>query len=327
MNDFLVSVIIPVYNASEYISKCIESVINQTYPNWELILIDDGSNDNSLEICKYYSSKDNRIITLTQKNSGPSAARNSGIAISKGKYVTFIDSDDYITKTYLSDMLIFDCDIVASGIHLEYTYDRNSTTNCFKKNGIFKKNLNLILFEGEYNSLWKSPCAKLYKKQIITENKFHFDTKLNYGEDHIFNLKFISKCNSIATIKNANYIYMHYGKPSLTNRSVPHKIMFQYILECYNLRNRLIFQLNIRDKEYKKYIEHQLVFYYWQTYHSLYVQEQNRNKRYQIILHYQNLFSSKIFKYKIKLPIRYKVEQIISSICPTKISELIISKL
>ena len=102
MNDTLISIVVPVYNVSQYLERCIQSVIYQTYENLDIILIDDGSTDNSGLICDKYAKIDKRIRVLHQQNSGLSAARNAGIEIAKGKYITFIDSDDYVDSDYVS---------------------------------------------------------------------------------------------------------------------------------------------------------------------------------------------------------------------------------
>ena len=102
-ND-LISIIIPIYNVEKYMEKCLNSVVNQTYNNIEIILIDDGSKDKSREICDNYAKKDNRIKVVHKENNGVSSARNTGIDMSKGKYITFIDSDDYIDTDYIETL-------------------------------------------------------------------------------------------------------------------------------------------------------------------------------------------------------------------------------
>lgn len=94
----MLSIIVPVYNSEKYLEECIQSVINQSYPNWELILINDGSTDNSLEICKKYEALDSRIFVWSQENQGQSIARNKGLFVSKGKYIAFLDSDDTVSE-------------------------------------------------------------------------------------------------------------------------------------------------------------------------------------------------------------------------------------
>ena len=107
-----ISVIIPVYNAEHYVGRCIESVQAQTYNNWQMILVDDGSKDKSLEICQRYADLDKRIHVIHQENQGPGIARNTGIAAAKGEYVVFIDSDDYIEKEYFKLLAQHDEDVV-----------------------------------------------------------------------------------------------------------------------------------------------------------------------------------------------------------------------
>jgi len=104
MNDIKISVILPVYNVEKYLRKCIDSILNQTHINYELIIIDDGSTNNSGNIYDEYKLKDNRIQVIHQNNQGLSVARNVGIDLAKGKYITFIDSDDYIDKKYLETL-------------------------------------------------------------------------------------------------------------------------------------------------------------------------------------------------------------------------------
>lgn len=99
----MISIVVPVYKVEDVVAKCIESVIAQTYTDWELILIDDGSPDNSGRICDDYSAKDSRIRVIHQSNSGVSTARNNGIECAQGDYITFVDSDDYVSTSFLSD--------------------------------------------------------------------------------------------------------------------------------------------------------------------------------------------------------------------------------
>ena len=116
------SVIIPVYNVEKYLGKCIDSILAQTFRDYELILIDDGSLDKSGEICEQYAMKDSRIVVVHQKNGGVSAARNTGIDKAQGRYITFIDSDDSVENNYLSSMYTIseDIDLVIGGIkHIE----------------------------------------------------------------------------------------------------------------------------------------------------------------------------------------------------------------
>ena len=104
MEKRLISIIIPVYNVEEYIEQCIQSVINQTYKKLEIILIDDGSLDKSGKICDAYADRDKRIIVIHKENGGLSDARNKGIDIASGEYITFVDSDDYVEDSFIEDL-------------------------------------------------------------------------------------------------------------------------------------------------------------------------------------------------------------------------------
>lgn len=199
-----VSIIIPVYNVEKYISRCIESVLNQTFKDFELILINDGSQDNSLQIMNNYSD-DERIKIIDQKNMGPAKTRNRGIEEANGEYIMFIDSDDYIDDNYVENY--FDClneadyDLVIGG------YQKiNGNKIEFKrqlKDGIFSK------------YIVTGPVAKLYKKSFLTKNNIIFlDTKAS--EDVYFNLLAYSKNPNIKIIDNIGYYYV-YNSNSLSN--------------------------------------------------------------------------------------------------------------
>ena len=202
-----VSIIIPVYNVEKYLKKCLDSVVKQTYKNIEIIIIDDGSNDGSSEICKKYLN-DERIIYKKTINSGVSNARNLGIKISTGDYITFIDSDDWILENYIQELVI------------EITQQKGDIifSNCFDvKDG--KKQLNKTIeektssqgIEKIFNdyflkkrhaySIW----GKLYQKEIVKNIKFR---NLKYGEDTLFLFELINKSTKQVYTTYAGYHYL-----------------------------------------------------------------------------------------------------------------------
>lgn len=199
-----VSIIIPVYNVEKYISKCIESVLNQTYTDFELILINDGSKDNSLKIMNKYK-KDERIRIYDQKNQGPAETRNKGIILSKGEYIMFIDSDDYIDNDYVYNYVKYldedNYDIIIGG----YQKINNGKIE-------FKRKLK----DGEFSKyIVTGPVSKLYKKSFLLNNNILFlDTKAS--EDVYFNLNAYSKNPKIKIINNIGYYYV-YNSTSLSN--------------------------------------------------------------------------------------------------------------
>ena len=189
MKQELISVIMPVYNVEKYITKAIQSVLNQTYKNFELILIDDGSTDKSRSICNDFKQKDNRINVVHQNNQGVSSARNKGIQIAKGDYIVFVDADDEISNNALETMYI---EIVKTKVDIVITnYTRVSIEG--KKilnpyNGKIKYE-NIIDFVAA-NYQW-GPCNKLIRKNKIN---YMFDTDVFIGEDALFFVKNFKKC-------------------------------------------------------------------------------------------------------------------------------------
>lgn len=204
----MISIIVPVYNVEKYISKCIDSVINQTYINWELILINDGSKDNSGIICDEYAAKDKRIRVIHKNNGGVSRARNSGIELAKGEYICFIDSDDWIEQTYLSDFRIneFKCDFYFSGALYDtygkvYSYKKYNEKFCRSKYEIRNDFFDQDLLSNGY------PWGKLYRTQIIRENNLRFNENLTINEDHIFVFQYFLHINSLYITNAAGYHY------------------------------------------------------------------------------------------------------------------------
>lgn len=172
-----VSIIVPIYNSEKYLSKCIDSIIKQKYKNIEILLIDDGSNDKSYEICKEYLKKDKRIKVFSQKNSGPSSARNLGLDKASGEYIIFVDSDDYIESDFISTMMKQNdnYDVIISN----YNIVSNNKVK-FLDNKIFYYD-NFLEFIVA-NRLW-GPVCKLIKKDII-KNKYNENYSI--GEDLLF---------------------------------------------------------------------------------------------------------------------------------------------
>lgn len=177
MKEDLISIVVPVYNVKIYLEECINSIIVQSYKNIEIILVDDGSTDESSKMCDEFAKKDNRIKVIHKKNGGLSDARNAGIDIAKGKYICFVDGDDYISKDYIeslyNNLKKYDVDISACG-YLE-EYDNGKIINRNKKN--VKLNLNredalkyLCIF-GYYSN---SACNKLFKIELFNDIRFPY---------------------------------------------------------------------------------------------------------------------------------------------------------
>lgn len=213
-----VSVIIPVYNVDKYLNKCLDSIVNQSYKNLEIILIDDGSKDKSLQIAKQYEKLDNRVKVLTQENSGVSSARNLGIQNATGDYITFVDSDDWLElDMYERVMNRFNgsIDAVVYSFIREYPNRSENEVIPFDKETVLigdeiyrKWILNLISGEDERESyimatIWR--C--IYKRDVIEQYKILFNKELSYAEDLIFNLEYFTKCKEVCIYNEPLYHY------------------------------------------------------------------------------------------------------------------------
>jgi glycosyltransferase involved in cell wall biosynthesis len=201
----LISIIIPIYNSEIYLSDCLESILNQSYKNLEIILINDGSTDNSAGICEAFSQKDIRIKALNTKNTGVSSARNLGLDIAIGNYVAFIDSDDTVHTDYILELYktaeLHQSDIVCCGyqfIDTTLNYANNDFLNLQNSRESFIVNL--------LHNTGGTICSKLFKRSVIKDSHLRFDTSLDMREDMIFAMEFGFCANSFSVI-NTNYYY------------------------------------------------------------------------------------------------------------------------
>lgn len=221
-NMWLVSVIIPVYNVERCLKKCLDSVINQTYSNLDIILIDDGSNDNSGIICDDYARLDKRIKVIHNNNAGVSNARNTGIEICKGEFVAFIDSDDYVDNSYIQCLVEpqkkNSYDLVLCN-YLDFFVDNARIENhvltddkLCKLSGDFHKDYHV------FKQLMWYPVLKLYKMEIINDNNLRFPEDLTDGEDQFFNFLYYEKVNKYCYINRALYTYCHRSSHSLSRK-------------------------------------------------------------------------------------------------------------
>lgn len=212
--DPKISIIVPIYNAEKTLHRCINSIICQSYQNWELLLIDDGSTDNSSVICDEYVRKDERIRVFHKENGGVSSARNVGLDNVKGEWITFVDSDDWIENEMFDIFnLLVDTDFICCYYIAEGWKEWVSSPY---KNKIYRQaNMSDFLTECLLKSVFI--CGKFYKKEIIKKNKMYFDTNISYSEDTLFIYQYICYIKSVRTFSEAFY---HYDKneSSLSNR-------------------------------------------------------------------------------------------------------------
>lgn len=228
----LISVIIPAFNAESNILNAINSVLQQTHKNVEVLVIDDGSTDNTSDIIKSFGEK---ITYFYQSNQGVAKARNKGIDMAKGKYITFLDADDYLEPYFIEDLLIHsqssNSDIIVGNMYLENESKKRLTVFDFKKDVKIE-----LKEKSDYKSGFKivgnSSCAKLFKRSIIGETRF---TKLKLGEDALFTLEILLKSKCIAVDKTPHYVYVQ-NPTSVTHKKVTQEVVENYIKVNYQKR-------------------------------------------------------------------------------------------
>lgn len=279
----MISVIIPVYNAEKTICKCIESVIHQTLIDWELLLINDGSNDDSANICECYALNDKRIKFYNKQNGGVSSARNVGLNKASGEWITFVDSDDWINANYLANLfscIKYDVDLVVSyaeiikdGIGEKEVYSSKLISNdCFE-----------MMFVDNDMHWHTSPWSKLYKKSIIDDNNLRFCEGMHIGEDALFLYSYMLLSNRIYISSNTDYCYCAYVENSLTKRfnSLDSELL------SYNKINEVIHEMvlekNISNKIALKNLNWLIATYQRRILNTLYHTNVIRKKRRHIL--------------------------------------------
>lgn len=205
----LVSIIVPVYNASKYINRCLESLVKQTYKNLEIVLVNDGSTDNSLKICQKWSTKDNRIIVIDKFNGGVSSARNIGLDKCNGDYICFVDIDDYVSDNMIYNMYtninteqadISEIDFILTD---EKNYKKKKKTFFYE---IFENEESIKeMFSG--NKVENIVCSKMFSRKIIGNIRFNENIKI--GEDLLFNYEIMcQKHRIVVDTRDAMYYYV-----------------------------------------------------------------------------------------------------------------------
>ena len=207
-----ISVIVPVYNAQETIEKCINSILLQTYTNLEVIIVNDGSQDNSNEICEKIASTDKRIRYYSKNNTGVSDTRNFGLKESKGDYIAFVDSDDFLNKDMYEVMIneIQDSDILICNYSLFNKEYQKIEKKSFFNNSSYSSLSEMIknIDGNDMNRYFNPPWNKLINRNLINKNLIRFDDNLSLGEDLIFNLTVMKDAKKIKTINKKLYNYM-----------------------------------------------------------------------------------------------------------------------
>lgn len=248
----IISIIIPNYNGEEYLSKCLESVLLQTFKDFEIICVDDGSTDNSINIIKSFQKKDSRILLFQQNQSGPGCARNLGIENSAGDYILFLDSDDILAKDALSSLynyqIKYDVDFICGKIKY-FDNITNKEIKCIGWNNVSSSaiyNINDIRSQ-LFQKIVPVNHGKLFIRKIILDNNLKFE-KYNMAEDALFVYSYLLYIKNLIFIDNIIYEYRLNVKNSLTSKKS--KNFADFIFSYNKLKENLI-RIN-KYKEYKK---------------------------------------------------------------------------
>lgn len=225
MNIALISVIVPIYNAEKYMKKCIDSILSQTLEDIEIILVNDGSSDNSGKISDEYKKIDSRVVVIHQENSGPSTARNKGISIATGKYIGFVDSDDYIEPTMYEELYNIanknNIELAMCSYSEKYIYNNElivvkanlESNKIYSKSEINEKIISTFVKNDNHG--YYSLCNKIYLREWLLDSNIILDVDREHGEDWWFNINIISNINSFVYIDKQLYNYIHINSNSL----------------------------------------------------------------------------------------------------------------
>lgn len=288
----MISIIIPVYNSSQYLNECIQSVVNQSYRDFECILIDDGSSDGSEIICDQWEHKDSRIKVIHQPNQGVSKARNKGITEAQGEYIAFIDSDDWIDSNYLNTLLRpieeSNVDLVVCG--LQQHYSNETFKNYSYKTGIIhiERQDTKAFTDINKKFLLFGPVIKLYKRTIIQTHNIHFPPEYTYGEDLLFNYNYLEYVKAIYIIDQCLYHYRIIGNGTLS--SIKRINQFEIDYAQWNILKDFFYRKNLWNDYSTSYLYHRL---WWCMYDT--------------ILSFPERLKGKSIKYKIQY-----IKQIVS---------------
>ena len=246
----LFSIIVPVYKTEKYLPKCIDSILNQTYNDFELILVDDGSPDNCPQICDKYARSDSRIKVIHKKNGGVSSARNLGISVARGTYIWFVDSDDYIEPFSLQRLFE-----VQNSYNAElYVFNNRSVCELSTENinDFFRKYYFTYVLGFE-------PWNKLYKRDVIKANNLQFDTQETIGEDLLFNLNYYKTIFSDGA-KDIYFIgedYYHYVERNDSAMHSDYKYRVVQIMRLFDKMEKIL-----KDTLSKETLEYMFILHF-----------------------------------------------------------------
>ncbi|MBQ9221984.1 glycosyltransferase family A protein [Succinivibrio sp.] len=236
----LISIIVPVYNSEKYIKKCIESILSQTVTDFELIILNDGSTDHSLDVISSF--EDNRIVLINKKNTGVANTRNEGIFVAKGDFITFVDSDDWVSDDYLEHLLMLqginDSDMcMTSKVYMSKSDIKSQKTNNFKIDLLSPIDATAFLLSPKHIvGCWN----KLYKKEFLKKNKIIQNESLYSGEGLNFSIKCAQYSNSVTVSNKKIYFYRKNVENSATSK-LDLNMVLNNLLSLEIIKSELVF--------------------------------------------------------------------------------------
>lgn len=275
-NPFI-SIIVPVYNVEKYLNQCVDSVLNQTFKNFELILVDDGSKDGSPNICDKYLKKDSRVIVIHQKNGGQVKARKAGLEIAKGEYLFFVDSDDWLEFDALEvackSAVDNDADIVTFDGYFCYSNGRKLPVKQSVKSGVFDKQAMIneiypqMIYSGRffYFGIYAAMWNKIFRKSLLYPNMINVNPLLKIGEDGVTTFSSFLDAKRICVLNDAHLYDYRDNNFSITRSYCPNqfdnaKLLIQTLREV-NLEK------NVFD------LSEQIDYYYMYNVYSIFIEE------------------------------------------------------
>lgn len=286
-----ISIIVPVYDSEKYLCACIDSILTQTIQDFELILVDDGSRDNSGAFCDAYANNDKRIKVFHVKNGGASAARNLGLLEAKGEYVSFIDSDDLLEPTFYENFFIdknYSYDIYFQNYvrhEADGKIEYKSLNQMLIKDGNIESALLYLMKEVKFGWSW----IKLFKRMILIDNNIRFDINIKLREDELLTLQYCKYISSISISSKAGYHYYVYNS-SLTRRF---RDPSEFVRISCLLRDELSYYSSADIQNYSnQYYLSNLFFAVMQIYMNGKIPIMTKDKRYSIIDEFLNYYYS-----------------------------------
>ena len=250
----MVSIIVPVYNAEQYLRRCVDSILNQEYTDFELFLVNDGSTDSSGDICREYGDKDPRVIVIQKENTGVSDSRNQALDRAQGKYLQFLDSDDWITpdatRLFVRAAEEYGCDMVISDFY-RVVGERLSPKGDIEEEGVLtREEFAAHMMENPadfyYGVLWN----KLYRRDLVEEHNLRMDTNINWCEDFLFNLEYIRYARVFYALHAPIYYYVK-RKGSLASQGISISKTVKMKLNVFDYYNNF-YKHVLEEEDYEK---------------------------------------------------------------------------